>query len=418
MDPSALDVSRSVFDRLVRLARAPAPRVRAWDGTEFGPSDAASTLVLEHPGSLRALLLPPSDLTAGEAYVYDDIDIEGDIFETLRWAASIAENAPGPIGRYLISRDLRKLPEEARRHDARRPTFAGRRHSKRRDSDAVSYHYDTGNRFYELFLGTTMAYSCAYFLDPAEDLDVAQRRKIDLVCRKLELRSGMRFLDIGCGWGSLVTHAAATYGVDAVGVTVSGEQAEYARMMAKELGVEDRVRIIHGDYREVKGTYDAIASVGMVEHVGRAKLDEYFTTCKALLADGGAFLNHGITTRNRSRKRGESFVDTYVFPDGELVPIDVMLAAAERSGFETRDLESMRMSYARTLRRWVANLEDHAVEAVAQSSQRTYRIWRLYMAASVLGFESGHLGVYQALLCAPSRPWMFGRRRLLASDDV
>jgi cyclopropane-fatty-acyl-phospholipid synthase len=418
MDPSAFDVSRSVYDRLVRRGAVPAPRVRSWDGREFGPSHAASTVVLQHPGALRAVLLPPSDLTAGEAYVYDDIDLEGDIFAMLEWAASVADHPPGFLGRLRIARDLRRLPEDSRRAHARRPGFRGRRHTKRRDSDAVSYHYDTGNDFFELFLGDTMAYSCAYFLDPDEDLDTAQNRKIDLVCRKLELRSGMRLLDIGCGWGALVAHAAAVYGVDAVGVTASGEQAEYARRLIKEMGLDDRVEILHGDYRDVTGTFDAIASVGMVEHVGRNRLDEYFTTCRTLLATDGSFLNHGITTRNRSRTRRQSFIDTYVFPDGELVPIDVVLAAAEGAGFETRDVESLRMSYARTLRHWVANLEKNRVEATSATSDSVYRIWRLYMAASALGFESGHLGVYQALLCNISRPWRYGRRQLLAAEDA
>jgi len=421
MEPDGveLDVSRRVYERLVAAAQVPAPRVRAWEGTTWGPVDAASTIVLRHPGALRAVAFPPSDLTAGEAYVYDDIDIEGDIFEVLRFGAAVTQRPPGRLAALRTMRDLRKLPADHRRNAALRPGFSGRLHSKRRDADAVSYHYDTGNDFYRLFLGETMAYSCAYFLDPAEELDAAQRRKLDVVCRKLELTSGMTLLDIGCGWGSLVVHAAAKYGVSGTGVTVSAEQAEHARRLAKERGVDDRVSIIHGDYREVRGQFDAIASIGMVEHVGANRLPEYFGHARRLLAGGGQFLNHGITTRDRHPgRRRPTFVSTYVFPDGELETVDVMAGAAADQGLEVRDVEALRMSYARTLRHWVANLEADRDRAVAMTDERTYRTWRAYMAGSALAFESAGIGIHQFLLADPERPWRYGRRRLLAADDV
>lgn len=413
-----LEVARSVYDRLASATPVRAPGIRAWDGSEWGPSSSHSTIVLQHPGALRALLLPPTDLTAGEAYAFDDVDIEGDIYEALRWAESLTELRLGRIASLRIARDLRTLPEDCRRNAARRPVFRGRFHSKRRDHDVVSYHYDIGNDFYRLFLGDTMTYSCGCFLDPDEDLDVAQRRKLDVVCRKLELAPGRRLLDIGSGWGSLVIHAAARYGVCAVGVTVAGEQAAYAREAARSAGVDDRVEIVEGDYRDVEDRFDAIASIGMVEHVGRKKLPEYFATVRGLLEPGGVFLNHGITTRQRSRRHRPTFVSTYVFPDGELVPIDVRLSQAEQAGFDIRDVESIRMSYAHTLRAWVRNLEREREAAVEETSDRVYRIWRAYMAGSVLGFESGHIGVYQAVLADAGRPWRYGRRRLLATDDA
>ena len=348
--------------------------------------------------------------------MFDDVDIEGDIYEAIRWAATLGTALPTRT-RIRVMRDLRRLPGDARRSRAERPRLTGRLHTKQRDHDAVSHHYDTGNDFFELFLGDTMTYSCAYYLDPDEDLDVAQRRKLDVVCRKLALEPGDTLLDIGCGWGSLALHAATTYEATVIGVTVSAEQAGYARARAAQLGVTDRVTIIEGDYRDVEGPFDAIASVGMVEHVGRAKLTEYFSTIKRLLSPGGAFLNHGITTRSRHRRRRPTFVSTYVFPDGELVPIDERLMHAEQAGFEVRDVESLRMSYARTLRAWVQNLEQRADEAVAATNAQVFRIWRLYMAGSVISFEGGHIGVYQELLVDPTRPWLYGRRRLLAHDD-
>jgi cyclopropane-fatty-acyl-phospholipid synthase len=418
MSADALSLSRSVYERLVSSSKRAPPRMRAWDGSTWGPSDATATIVLQHPGSLRALLLPPNDLTAGEAYIYDDIDIDGDIFAALEFAADVAlAGSRRKMLRTLV--DVRRLPGERRRTAAGRPSIVGRLHSIGRDRQAVRYHYDRGNDFYELFLGETMAYSCAYFLDPDEPLDTAQRRKLDLVCRKLGLGDGTSLLDVGCGWGSLAIHAAVTYGANVTGVTVSGEQAEYARRRAEEMGVGDRVRILHADYREVGGRYDAIASIGMFEHVGRRKLAEYFGHLRRLLAPQGRLLNHGITTRDRagSVRRKPTFVSTYVFPDGELEPIDLVAGVAESSGFELRDLESMRVSYARTLRHWVRNLDAHRDAAVSASDERTYRTWRLYMAGSAVAFERASIAVYQMLLTDPAAPWTFGRRPLLAADD-
>ncbi|HEX2153779.1 MAG TPA: cyclopropane-fatty-acyl-phospholipid synthase family protein [Acidimicrobiia bacterium] len=411
----AMEASRHIYGLLTGVTDAPPPRVRAWNGLEWGPSDASATLVLRHPGSLRALLWPPSDLTAGEAYVFDDVDIEGDIVSVMRFGAGLLE--AGWLTRLRLLRLIRHLPRDHRRHETERPRFAGRLHSIRRDRAAVSHHYDTGNDFFALFLDPNLVYSCAYFLDPDESLEAAQIRKLDLICRKLDLRPGDRFLDVGCGWGALVVHAAANYGVEATGVTVSGEQADEARKRAAEAGVTERVRILHDDYRRVSGRFDAIASVGMAEHVGLARLPQYFGHLRSLLAPGGQLLNHAIFTRSRKPAGRTSFVRTYVFPDGQIHKLEEAIAAAEDAGFELRDVEALRQNYAITLRHWVDNLEVNAVAARALAGDRTYRIWRLYMAASSVAFEQGAIAVNQLLLSDPTRPWQFGRRRLLVTDD-
>lgn len=424
-----LTTSRRVYERLVRHASTPAPAMRAWDGTVWGPPDAASTIVLRHEGALRSLLLPPSDLAAGEAYIFDDVDVEGDITHAIAFATSLRVLARRPLTSASLLGDLMSLPHTQRNPSAR-PSVNGRLHSRNRDRQAVTSHYDTSNDFFSLFLDPALVYSCAYFLDPDEPLATAQRRKLDVVCRKLDLAHGGTLLDIGCGWGALVIHAAVEYGVRATGITLSEPQADLARLRAAEAGVGDRVDIRMMDYREVSGRYDAVASVGMVEHVGEARLDGYFRRLRSLVAPEGSILNHGITDRTRQRRpvhaprrlvrppRRRSFVNTYVFPDGELVPVETVVATAERNGLEVRDAESLRAGYALTLRRWVDTLESNRGAAVATAGETAYRIWRLYMAGSALAFERGDISVYQLLLSPPARPWTFGRQRLLASDDA
>lgn len=413
--------SERIYSLLTRISGASSPRLRLWDGREIGPSAADSVLVLRHPGAFRSMLVPPNDLSAGEAYVYDDIDIEGDIFEVLRFAAGLDRSARSTLLAMQALTLAALLPREGRRRPARpRPTLTGRAHTVERDRTAVSYHYDTGNDFFRLFLDPRMVYSCAAFIDPDEDLETAQERKLDLICRKLELSGGDRFLDVGCGWGALVIHAAERYGARATGITLSRKQTELARERVAEAGLGDRVEILERDYREMDGEFDAIASVGMFEHVGRERLGAYFGKLRSLLAPGGQVLNHGITNRSRDlgRKRDDSFVGTYVFPDGELRPLEETVEVSERAGFEVRDVEALRMSYAKTLERWVANLESRREEAIAVSNEETYRIWRVYMAGSAISFELAAIGVYQVLLSDPDRPWSYGRARLLAADDV
>lgn len=414
----ALEASRRAFEVLAKLAGQPAPRMRAWNGAEWGSADAAATIVLNRPGALRSMLLPANDLSAGETYVLDGVDFEGDISSIIEFGCRAADSKRSSIAKARLYRLLRQLPEDEDRDEGARPRMRGVLHSRRRDKAAVGHHYDTGNDFFSQFLDPAMVYSCAYFLSPTESLEVAQRRKLDLVCRKLRLGPEMRFLDVGCGWGALVIHAAGEYGVKATGVTLSSEQAAEARRRVQEAGLADRVEILERDYRDLEGEFDAIASVGMVEHVGRKELTRYFGELRKALAPGGQILNHGIVTRDRNIKRvTPTFVNTYVFPDGELAPVDTVIGAAEEAGVEVRDVESLRASYALTLRHWLANLERNREAAVAAAGERTYRIWRLYMAGSAIAFERAAISVYQLLLSDPGRPWTYGRTGLLAGDD-
>lgn len=414
-----LDISRRIYGLLVKTSGAHVPKMRAWTGEEWGPQDASATIVLNRPGALRSMLLPPNDLSAAEAYIYDDVDFEGDLYSLLRFGAVLGEARRGPVLVARLLSLLRKLPDEVNRDDAEQPRFHGSRHSKRRDRAVVRHHYDTGNDFFRLFLDEDLVYSCAHFLSPGDGLEEAQRRKMDLICRKLRLAPGMRFLDVGCGWGALVVHAAQEYGVTATGLTLSGEQAAVARQRIETAGLQSRASVEVRDYREISEEYDAIASIGMVEHVGRKELGNYFSTLRKAMVPGGQLLNHGIVTRDRKRRRIKpTFVNTYVFPDGELTTVDEVVGAAEDAGFELRDAESLRASYALTLQRWVSNLEKNRDAAAAVASEELYRIWRLYMAGSSIAFDRGTISVFQLLLSDPDRPWTYGRSNLLAADDA
>ena len=414
----ALATSQSVYKQLAAMAGARAVAMRAWNGEVWGPEDARATIVLNHPGALRALLLPPNELTAGEAYVYNDVDFEGSILEVVRFAARLRSSQSRNLGSLRLYRRLRTLPAENRRSTYGRPERAGRLHSKRRDSASVAAHYNTGNDFFRQFLDPGMVYSAGVFLDPDEPLEKAQLRKIGLICRKLQLRPHQRLLDIGCGWGTLAIHAARHYDVEVTGVTLSGPQVDLATVAASDAGVGDRVRFEVLDYRDVQGRFDAIASVGMFEHVGKGQLARYFTRVREMLEPGGTFLNHGIVTRERSPRRMKpGFLDTYVFPDSDLVTVDEVIGLAEDAGFELRDAESLRTSYALTLRHWVNNLEANREAAVAAADETTYRIWRVYMGGSAVAFESAAVSVFQLLLDTTDRPWTFGRSHLLATDD-
>jgi cyclopropane-fatty-acyl-phospholipid synthase len=381
---------------------------RLWDGRSWGPSDGLEprfTVVLKHPGSLRRMFVPPTDLTVGEAYIYDDFDVEGDIEATAELAEplGVLENDRAAIARYGAR--LLQLPSDGPEREGRRAArLGGKAHSKKRDGEAVRHHYDVSNDFYSLWLDRNMVYSCAYFARPDEDLDSAQERKLDYICRKLRLKPGERLLDIGCGWGGLAIRAAREYGADVTGITLSPSQAELAERRIAEAGLGDRCRVEMRDYRDVDESrpFDKLVSVGMFEHVGKALLPTYFEKAARLLRPGGVFLNHGISINVATEpSRGPSFSDVYVFPDGELLPIGATLTQAEKAGFEVRDTESLREHYALTLRNWVRRLEDHADEARAVTDDVTYRVWRLFMSFSAHQFESNWLGVYQALLVKP-----------------
>jgi cyclopropane-fatty-acyl-phospholipid synthase len=380
-------------------------QIRLWDGTTWGTEKQPRfTLVLKHAGALRAMILSSSELELGEAYICDDLNIEGDIEAAFDLADYLLGQDRSPGESFDLNEWLQKLPAKDRPRAAPHPIkLWGSVHSRDRDQQAVAYHYDLPAEFYGLWLDQRMVYSCAYFATAEDDLDSAQQRKLDYICKKLRLRRGERLLDIGCGWGGLIMHAAANYGVQAVGLTLSVPQAEVARQRLREAGLNDRCRVEVSDYRDIDHgrQYDKIVSVGMFEHVGEALLPEYFNRAYELLRPGGVFLNHGIAYSATYRRRGPSFSDHYVFPDGELVPINTTLRAAELSGFEVRDLESLREHYALTLHKWVQRLEDHKEEARRITNDRTYRIWRLYMAGSAHLFRTGRLNVYQTLLAKP-----------------
>jgi cyclopropane-fatty-acyl-phospholipid synthase len=282
----------------------------------------------------------------------------------------------------------------------------GKRHSKKRDAAAIGFHYDQPIAFYKNFLDSHMVYSCAYWDDGVNTLDEAQVAKIDHTLRKVRLRPGERLLDIGCGWGALVIRAAQQFGAHALGVTLSRRQHEEAQRRIAAAGVGDKVRVELRDYRDLRGeTFDKIVSVGMVEHVGRERLATYFRTAYDALRDGGLFLNHGITQQTRDGKgyRVSGFMDRYVFPDGDLVSVDTTLRGAEAVGFEIRDVENLREHYARTLRSWYTNLEARRDEIIAATDERTYRIWKIYMAGSARNFWRGQMGLIQTLLAKTER---------------
>jgi len=383
--------------------------VRLWDGTCW-PDEAPrpAMLVLKHPGSLRAMLLPGTEVGLGEAYLYDDFDIEGNV-ESVFVLADVLSKATLDWHRKLqVGSDLTRLPAGERRQKAPRgpARLSGHKHSVERDRQAVTYHYNVSNDFYALWLDSRMIYSCAYFHSSEDDLDTAQEQKLDILCRKLRLKPGQRLLDIGCGWGGLVMYAAKHYGVEATGITLSQPQADLANQRIASAGLSDHCRVAVHDYRQLppddSQEYNALVSVGMFEHVGAAKLPPYFAQAWQLLKPGGVFLNHGIASRaTDTLQSSATFSNTYVFPDGELVPINITLHAAEESGFEVRDVESLREHYALTLRHWVHRLETNHDQALKFVDEPTYRVWRLYMSGSAYGYAAGRLNVYQTLLVKP-----------------
>jgi len=384
--------------------------VRYWDGTVAGdPAAVPFTFLLKTPGALRTAFRPPPDVNAGRAFAAGVLDVDGDVEAAVDafYAASVRLDRAQSL-RLLAM--LSRLPNE-RLPELREAHLRGREHSLARDRAAIGFHYDNPVAFYASFLDRRLVYSCAYFDDGVESLDDAQAAKLDYVLRKVRVRPGERLLDIGCGWGALVIEAARR-GIRALGVTLSVEQhAEAQRRIAAE-GLGDLASVELRDYRELGAeSFDAIASVGMFEHVGQKKFDEYFATAYRLLKPGGLFLNHAIadTSGRTSHAKIGGFIDRMVFPDGELVPVSAALAPGERAGFEVRDVENLREHYARTLRCWVRNLEAHREAAIAVTDEQTYRIWRLYMAGSAQGFRVGRLGLFQSL---------FGKARADGSLDV
>ncbi len=382
--------------------------VRFWDGTTWGPAsgrEAVFTLIVHRPGSLRGMFLPGSNLAVGEAYIYGDFDIEGDFESAFALEHFLTGERLSATDKLRCARHLMTLPPPERPSIGRGAAkLSGPLHSLSRDQEAVRYHYDVSNDFYALWLDHRMVYSTAYFTDPREDLDTAQERKLDYICRKLRLRPGDRLLDIGCGWGGLVIHAAKTRGVETVGITLNRSQAELATERIREEGLTDRCRVEVRDYREMDetGRFDKIASVGMFEHVGESRLEEYFGCAARLLRPGGVFLNHGIAASAMyPLHRGPYFTDHYVFPDGGLVPVSTTLRVAEHCGFEVRDVESLREHYLLTLRHWARRLETRYEEARRATDEVTCRVFRLYLHGAAYRFRVGATNVYQSLLVKP-----------------
>jgi cyclopropane-fatty-acyl-phospholipid synthase len=418
----ALSRCRVVLAALFGEPRTRPFDVKFWDGsTDRGINPRPPfTLVLNRPASLRRMLLPPNELSIVEAYISGDVDIEGSLEAASNLGEMIGGRLRSPVAVARLVGLVARLPGTADDDlaNVRFPERArklGPRHTPVRDAAAIHFHYDVGNSFYKLWLDRRMVYSCAYFRSQEDSLDVAQEAKLDLICRKLRLRPGERLLDIGCGWGGLVMHAAEHYGVDATGITLSENQAAFAAERIAEAGLADRCRVAIRDYRTLSAAdnFDKIASVGMIEHVGLTHLPVYFESAYRALKPGGLFLNHGIVSLGEARPRSatekifrkfwraDAFIDKYVFPDGKLTATDDVIAAAEGSGFEVRDVESLREHYAMTLRHWVRSLEEKTTEATELVGNHTFRVWRLYMSASANAFAKAAINIVQTLLAKP-----------------
>ncbi len=380
----------------------------AYDGSRAGsPGSPAITVTVKSPVAVSYLAQAPGALGLARAFVSGHLDVDGDMYTALarlvkaqRLDMSVAERLSllsqlgGPK---LLLRRVPPPPQEVR---VNRSWMSGQRHSRRRDASAISHHYDVSNTFYEWVLGPSMAYTCACYPAETATLEQAQEYKFDLVARKIALRPGMRLLDVGCGWGGMVLHAARKYGVQALGVTLSEQQALWAQHAIKEAGLEDLAEVRHLDYREVTETdFDAISSIGLTEHIGKPRLPGYFAFLHGKLKPGGRLLNHCITRPDNASPAAvtDGFIFRYVFPDGELEGPGHIISQMHDAGFEVRHEENLREHYALTLAAWCANLAGHWDEAVAEVGDATARVWRLYMAGSQLGFERNQIQLHQAL---------------------
>jgi len=393
--------------------------VRYWNGWDDGAGDSVRfTMVVRTPGALRRVLLPPSELAMIEAFLDDSLDVEGEMMAAGQLADSLQNGLRSPAAIVEVARLVAQLP----RDPVPRTTGAKRRlshmllpHTKKADERSVRFHYDVGNDFYRLWLDRRMQYSCAYFPTGAESLDDAQTAKLEHICRKLRLQPGERLLDVGCGWGGLLHYAGTRYGVEGVGITLSEEQAKVARKRLAAAGLGERCRIEVRDYRDMHalGGFDKAVSIGMREHVGASRLEGYFSAVSSQLRPGGLFLDHGIARGGMAETRGvrawaarrvwrrDEFIRRYVFPGGELVPVGRLATVGERAGLEVRDIENLREHYTRTLQCWVERLEAQHREIVSLVGERTYRVWRLYVAGAALGFASGSTTLIQTLYAKP-----------------
>ena len=385
-----------VFERYV----GPAFALRFWDGSSWISQDATATfgLWLRTENAWRALCESPDDVALGAKYVDGEIEVEGDLYLALRalplLECAISKAIPAPVHRF-------RQRSAALAHHMQRLAHWGRVHSLERDAASIAHHYDKPPEFFRLFLGSTMVYSCAYFQSWSKTLDEAQTEKMDLICRKLDLRPDERFLDVGCGWGSLVLHAGAQYGAISRGISLSERQVNHAARRISEQQPPPQSEVELMDFRDLawqKERFHKIASVGMCEHVGLKRIGEYFQHAHTMLFPRGLFLNHGITRRAGRSRSGPSFIDRYIFPDGELLTLSEMVNAAESAGFEVRDVEDLREHYEETLRRWVSALNENEPEAIALTDAPTVRTWRLYMAGCAEAFRRGDIAIHQMLL--------------------
>jgi len=431
------DIASELLTRLFRSFQGTLA-VRLWNGAslsvgKIGPAaqDPRYALVFRNPGVVCSMVLGRDPLRLAEAYFRGDLDIEGDFFAALSLKDHLQSIRISPrdrLGAVVAALRLRALNRAGGGAGLQGGAQLGlghtvKAHSKADNSEAIRYHYDVSNDFYALWLDRAMVYSCAYFEDTDKDLDQAQQAKLDHICRKLRLAPGDRFLDIGCGWGALVIHAAQRYGVTAHGITLSRQQLELAQQRIARAGLQGRVSVELKDYRDLAGDalYDKVASIGMFEHVGLKNLPLYFSTVHRLLKPAGLFLNHGITheAEGWSRNLSTEFINRYVFPDGELDTVSNIQRVMEQSRFEIADVEALRPHYALTLRRWVDRLERNHAQALQSVAESTYRVWRLYMTACALEFESGGIGIYQVLAskrAAGKPPLPLTRRDLYSAE--
>ena len=400
----------SIAEAVELLVAGPLPvRLTAYDGSAAGPPDATYQLYLRSPLGLAYLLTAPGDLGLARAYVSGELVLEGvhpgdpyDALKVLKEGLKIRVPSPAEVAAVVRSVGLGRLrppapPVQEAPSRARR-TLRGLRHSLGRDAEAIHHHYDVSNRFYELVLGPSMAYTCAVFPRADATLEEAQSEKHDLVARKLDLRPGQRLLDLGCGWGGMVRHAAREYGVKALGVTLSRNQASWAQQRIKEERLDHLAEVRFLDYRLVEeAEFDAISSIGLTEHIGVRNYPAYFGFMRDKLRPQGRLLNHCITRADNKATDTGAFIDRYVFPDGELTGSGRIITQVQNVGLEVQHEENFRLHYAKTLAGWCANLHDHWDDCVAEVGDATARVWGLYMAGSRLAFERNEIQLHHVL---------------------
>lgn len=403
-EDSASQATLRFFQDLLRGYHPRNFSIELWDGTRWPPEPGQFCRFvwkINNPEVFSKIAALPDELSLGEAYISGDWELDGDIEAVFPLVDFLSTRSFTIRQKLALANLVRKLNSPRPKMHAPQPIrLQGTLHSKERDREAVGLHYDLSNDFYRLWLDQEMVYSCGYFQNPASDLDTAQRHRLESICDKLQLRPGEQLLDIGCGWGGLLLHAVRQYHARGIGITLSPEQQRFVQKRIQEAGLSNQCEVKLLDYRDLNQAekFDKLVSVGMIEHVGESKLPEYFQIAFRLLKPGGAFLLSGISKPSNRPTRGRpAFVDAYVFPDGELVPVSTTLYQAEKAGFEIQEVEDLREHYRLTLCHWVNRLEAHAAEARALVGELKYRIWRLYMAGAIYYFRTRRLGVYQTL---------------------